>query len=138
MKFIPKNKKFNKVFKLRLKNQKLVEHKTIKLNYGEFGIKALEPGILADANRGILYIDEVNLLDDHVVDVLKTDTAFVTLVDMGFSYAFQVKQPAQLNDFAAVCRIDNNRCACGRCVILTPAVNDFYYFKMKLRQCMPW
>lgn len=34
------------------------------------GIKALEPGILADANRGILYIDEVNLLDDHVVDVL--------------------------------------------------------------------
>ncbi|HOJ97233.1 MAG TPA: putative cobaltochelatase [Methanospirillum sp.] len=34
------------------------------------GIKALEPGILAEANRGILYIDEVNLLDDHVVDVL--------------------------------------------------------------------
>ena len=34
------------------------------------GVKALEPGILAGANRGILYIDEVNLLDDHVVDVL--------------------------------------------------------------------
>ena len=34
------------------------------------GIKALEPGILASANRGILYIDEVNLLDDHVADVL--------------------------------------------------------------------
>ncbi|MGC9436236.1 MAG: magnesium chelatase subunit D family protein [Methanomicrobiales archaeon] len=34
------------------------------------GIKALEPGILAAANRGILYIDEVNLLEDHVVDVL--------------------------------------------------------------------
>lgn len=34
------------------------------------GIKSLEPGILADANRGILYIDEVNLLDDHVVDLL--------------------------------------------------------------------
>lgn len=34
------------------------------------GIKALEPGILAAANRGILYIDEVNLLDDHVADVL--------------------------------------------------------------------
>ncbi len=33
------------------------------------GIKALEPGILAAANRGILYIDEVNLLDDHVADV---------------------------------------------------------------------
>ncbi len=34
------------------------------------GIKALEPGILAAANRGILYIDEINLLDDHVADVL--------------------------------------------------------------------
>lgn len=34
------------------------------------GIKALEPGILARANRGILYIDEVNLLDDHLVDIL--------------------------------------------------------------------
>ncbi|MHC1570580.1 MAG: magnesium chelatase subunit D family protein [Methermicoccaceae archaeon] len=34
------------------------------------GIRALEPGILAEANRGILYIDEVNLLDDHVADVL--------------------------------------------------------------------
>ncbi|MBC8443196.1 magnesium chelatase subunit D family protein [PVC group bacterium] len=34
------------------------------------GLKALEPGILAEANRGILYIDEVNLLDDHVADAL--------------------------------------------------------------------
>jgi len=34
------------------------------------GIKALEPGILAEANRNILYIDEVNLLDDYIVDVL--------------------------------------------------------------------
>jgi len=34
------------------------------------GTKALEPGILADVNQGILYIDEVNLLDDHLVDVL--------------------------------------------------------------------
>jgi magnesium chelatase subunit D len=34
------------------------------------GIQAFEPGILADANRGILYIDEVNLLDDHVADVI--------------------------------------------------------------------
>lgn len=34
------------------------------------GEKKFEPGILAQANRNILYVDEVNLLDDHVVDVL--------------------------------------------------------------------
>ncbi len=34
------------------------------------GVKVLEPGILAEVNQGILYIDEVNLLDDHLVDVL--------------------------------------------------------------------
>ncbi|MBF0528063.1 MAG: AAA family ATPase [Deltaproteobacteria bacterium] len=34
------------------------------------GTKRFEPGILAQANRGILYVDEVNLLDDHLVDVL--------------------------------------------------------------------
>ncbi|RZN42796.1 MAG: putative cobaltochelatase [Methanosarcinales archaeon] len=39
------------------------------------GIRALEPGILAAANRGILYIDEVNLLDDHVADVLLDSAA---------------------------------------------------------------
>jgi magnesium chelatase subunit D len=35
-----------------------------------FGRKALEPGLLARAHRGILYVDEVNLLSDHLVDIL--------------------------------------------------------------------
>jgi magnesium chelatase subunit D len=34
------------------------------------GTKSFEPGLIAAANRGILYIDEVNLLNDHLVDVL--------------------------------------------------------------------
>jgi magnesium chelatase subunit I len=34
------------------------------------GVRAFEPGLLAQANRGFLYIDEVNLLEDHLVDLL--------------------------------------------------------------------
>ncbi|MFE0426792.1 putative cobaltochelatase [Streptomyces sp. NPDC058953] len=44
------------------------------------GVKSFEPGLLADAHRGILYVDEVNLLHDHLVDVLLDAAA------MGASY----------------------------------------------------
>ena len=57
------------------------------------GVKAFEPGLLAKANRGILYVDEVNLLDDHLVDVLLDSAAggWNTVEREGIS----VRHPAQ-------------------------------------------
>jgi magnesium chelatase subunit I len=53
------------------------------------GEKKFEPGILAQANRSILYVDEVNLLDDHVVDVLLDSAAMGvnTIEREGISYS---------------------------------------------------
>lgn len=53
------------------------------------GRKRFEPGILADANRNILYVDEINLLEDHIVDVLLDSAAMgVNTVEReGVSYA---------------------------------------------------
>ncbi|KPL89164.1 ATP-binding protein [Ardenticatena maritima] len=57
------------------------------------GEKHFEPGVLAAANRGILYVDEVNLLDDHVVDLLLDSAAMgVNVVEReGISFS----HPAQ-------------------------------------------
>lgn len=57
------------------------------------GEKHFEPGILASANRGLLYVDEVNLLDDHVVDLLLDSAAMgINVVEReGISFVHPAK-----------------------------------------------
>lgn len=57
------------------------------------GIKKFEPGVLAMANGNILYVDEVNLLDDHIVDLLLDAAAMgVNFVEReGISYSHPAK-----------------------------------------------
>ena len=57
------------------------------------GERHFEPGILAAANRGVLYVDEVNLLDDHVVDLLLDSAAMgVNIVEReGISYQHEAR-----------------------------------------------
>ncbi|MFQ5408414.1 MAG: ATP-binding protein [Anaerolineales bacterium] len=57
------------------------------------GERHFEPGVLAAANRGLLYIDEVNLLDDHVVDLLLDSAAMgVNVVEReGISFSHPAK-----------------------------------------------
>lgn len=67
---------------------------TIDLEYAlTEGKKKFEPGILAKAHNNILYVDEVNLLDDHVVDVLLDAAAMgVNTVEReGISYSHPAK-----------------------------------------------
>lgn len=57
------------------------------------GEKVFEPGILAQANGNILYVDEINLLDDHIVDILLDSAAMgVNTVEReGISYSHAAK-----------------------------------------------
>ena len=57
------------------------------------GLKSFEAGILAEANRGILYVDEINLLDDYIVDLILDAAAMgvVTVEREGVSVSYSSK-----------------------------------------------
>ena len=67
---------------------------TLDIEYAiKSGEKKFEKGILAQSNRNILYVDEINLLDDHIVDVLLDSAAMGvnTIEREGISYSHPAK-----------------------------------------------
>ena len=98
------------------------------------GERHFEPGVLAAANRGLLYIDEVNLLDDHVVDLLLDSAAMgVNVVEReGISFAHPARfilvgtmnpeegdlRPQLLDRFALAAEIQGIREARERVLIM--------------------
>lgn len=98
------------------------------------GEKHFEPGVLAAANRGLLYIDEVNLLDDHVVDLLLDSAAMgVNVVEReGISFSHPARfilvgtmnpeegelRPQLLDRFALSCEIHGLRTPAERMAVM--------------------
>jgi Mg-chelatase subunit ChlI len=98
------------------------------------GERHFEPGVLAAANRGLLYIDEVNLLDDHVVDLLLDSAAMgMNIVEReGISFAHPARfilvgtmnpeegdlRPQLLDRFALAVEIHGIRDARDRVLIM--------------------
>ena len=65
---------------------------TLDMEYAlKHGKKRFEPGILAAANRNILYVDEVNLLDDHIVDILLDSAAMGSTRLSGRESLFRIR-----------------------------------------------
>lgn len=103
------------------------------------GERHFEPGVLAAANRGLLYIDEVNLLDDHVVDVLLDSAALgMNIVEReGISFSHPARyilvgtmnpeegdlRPQLLDRFALSVEIRGLRDAYDRVLIMERNIN---------------
>ena len=88
--FLPAHKRRMRVVELPINSSEDRVVGTIDIEAAlRSGAKRFEPGVLADANRNILYVDEVNLLDDHIVDVLLDAAAMgVNVVEReGVSFA---------------------------------------------------